>query len=105
MAFGVRRKRRGNYKFTEKTQSKRGIAGFLIAAVSIGIFSIIRIVRVGQYVISASEYVIPDKECISPSDDDPCSVFRSMAFPVQEFGCSGASTHFEKGSGKCGCGS
>lgn len=40
MAFGVRkRRRRGNYKFTEKTQSKRGIVGFLIAAVSIGIFS------------------------------------------------------------------
>lgn len=40
MAFGNRkRKRRGNYKFTEKTQSKRGIAGFVIAAVSIGIFA------------------------------------------------------------------
>jgi len=39
MAIGVRkRRRRGNYKFTEKTQSKRGIAGFVIAAVSIGIF-------------------------------------------------------------------
>ena len=39
MRFGVRkRKRRGNYKFTEKTQSKRGIAGFVIAALSIGIF-------------------------------------------------------------------
>ena len=74
-------------------------------AVSIGIFSIIRIVRTGQYVISANEYVIPDKECISPSNDDPCSVFRSMAFPTSEFGCSNASPHFEKGSGKCGCGS
>lgn len=39
MAIGFRKKRRrGNYKFTEKTQSKRGIAGFAIAAVSIGIF-------------------------------------------------------------------
>ncbi|MBR5128354.1 MAG: hypothetical protein IKU69_07980 [Roseburia sp.] len=33
-----KKRRRGNYKFTEKKQSKRGIAGFLIAAVSIGIF-------------------------------------------------------------------
>ncbi|MBQ8279068.1 MAG: hypothetical protein IJZ23_04430 [Roseburia sp.] len=40
MAIGFRKKRRrGNYKFTEKTQSKRGIAGFAIAAVSIGIFA------------------------------------------------------------------
>ena len=34
----MRRKRRGNYKFTEKKQSKRGIAAFCIALVSIGIF-------------------------------------------------------------------
>ena len=40
MAIGFRKKRRrGNYKFTEKTQSKRGIAGFVIAVVSIGIFA------------------------------------------------------------------
>lgn len=39
MAIGLRkRRRRGNYKFTEKTQSKRGIAGLVIAALSIGIF-------------------------------------------------------------------
>lgn len=74
-------------------------------AVSIGIFSIIRIVRPAQYVINASEYIIPDKECISPSNDDPCSVFRSMAFPVSEFGCAHPHSRFEKGSGKCGCGS
>ena len=34
-----RRKRRSNYKFTEKKQSKRGIAAFCIALVSIGIFA------------------------------------------------------------------
>lgn len=40
MVFGLRkRRRRGNYKFTEKTQSKRGIAGFSIAALSLGIFA------------------------------------------------------------------
>ncbi len=74
-------------------------------AVSIGIFSIIRIIRPAQFIVSASEYVIPDKECISPSNDDPCSVFKSMAFPSAEFGCASGSTRFEKGSGKCGCGS
>jgi len=75
--------------------------------VSLGIFSIIRIVRPGQYIISATEYIIPDKECISPSKDDPCSVFRSMAFPISEFDCSGTpsnSANYEKGTGgKCGC--
>lgn len=39
MLIGFRKKRkRSNYKFTEKKQSKRGIAGFVIAIVSIGIF-------------------------------------------------------------------
>ena len=74
-------------------------------AVSIGIFSIIRIVRPAQLIVSASEYIIPDKECISPSNDDPCSVFKSMAFPSSEFGCMSGGTRFEKGNGKCGCGS
>jgi hypothetical protein len=75
-------------------------------AVSLGIFSIVRIVRPGQFLISASEYVIPDKECISPSNDDPCSVFNSMAFPISEFTCSsgtGHHPHHDKAPGKCGC--
>lgn len=77
-------------------------------AVSLGIFSIIRIIRPDQLIISASEYVIPDKECISPAENDPCSVFRAMAFPISEFSCTTAATtphsHHEKGTGgKCGC--
>ena len=39
MVNQMRRKRRGNYKFTEKKQSKRGILAFCIALVSIGIFA------------------------------------------------------------------
>lgn len=39
MAVRTRRKRHSNYKFTEKKQSKRGIAAFCIALVSIGIFA------------------------------------------------------------------
>ena len=75
-------------------------------AVSLGIFSVVRIVRTGQYLVSATEYIIPDKECISPSNDDPCSVFRSMAFPTAEFSCSTTTRTLDKGSGgKCGCGS
>ena len=76
-------------------------------AVSVGIFSIVRIVRPAQLLISASEYVIPDKECISPSNDDPCCVFRSMAFPISEFTCgtvTAPQSNHEKGTGgKCGC--
>lgn len=35
----MRRRRRGNYKFTEKKQSKRGIIASCIAFLSIGIFA------------------------------------------------------------------
>jgi len=73
--------------------------------VSLGIFSVVRIVRPAQYLINATEYCVPDKECISSEDDDPCAIFRSMAFPTSEF-CppSFISPHqnIDKG-GKCGC--
>ena len=76
-------------------------------AVSVGIFSIVRIVRPAQLLVSASEYVIPDKECISPRGEDPCSVFRAMAFPISEFTCGTVTApqhNLDKGSGgKCGC--
>ena len=76
--------------------------------VSLGIFSVIKLVRSGQYLINATEYCIPDKECISTDDDDPCALFRSMAFPTSEFCATGyISPHCnndkDKG-GKCGCG-
>lgn len=54
-------------------------------AVSIGIFSVVRIVRPAQYLVQATEYTVPDKECISHSEENPCDIFKCMAFPMQEF--------------------
>lgn len=74
--------------------------------VSLGIFSVVRIVRPAQYLIHATEYCVPDKECVSTEDDNPCAVFRNMAFPTSEFCPPGylpqGGNH---GGGKCGCGS
>ena len=53
--------------------------------VSLGIFSLVRLVRPSQYLINASEFVIPDKECVSATPDNPCDLFRTMAFPISEF--------------------
>lgn len=53
--------------------------------VSLGMFSVVRIERPAQYLINAVEYCVPEKECTAPSEDDPCSLFRSMSFPVKEF--------------------
>ena len=33
------KRRKSNYKFTEKTQSKRGICGFVLSLISLGIFA------------------------------------------------------------------
>ncbi len=75
--------------------------------VSLGIFSVVRIVRPAQYLIQATEYCIPEKECHPVEEDDPCHVFRSMPFPINEF-CSGpipAPQCPSDRSPKCGCGS
>ena len=53
--------------------------------VTLGIFSIVRIVRPAQYLINATEYAVPDKECIVADEDNPCRIFNNMAFPVCEF--------------------
>lgn len=53
--------------------------------ITLGFFSVIRIERPGQYLISASEYSVPEKECVSGDEEDPCAIFEKMAFPVNEF--------------------
>ncbi len=85
-------------------------------AVSLGIFSIVRITRPAQLLVNASEYCVPDKECVEAKKDDPCGVFKTMSFPTSEF-CPSTfpAVHekpcfdksfdkpYDKG-GKCGCG-
>ena len=77
--------------------------------VSLGIFSVVRIVRPAQYLIQATEYCIPEKECTPMEEDDPCHVFRTMPFPVGEF-CApgphtGSGTGWDGKSTRCGCNS
>ena len=54
--------------------------------VSLGFFSVIRIERPEQYLINATAYSVPEKECFSSdSDTNPCEVFKNMDFPINEF--------------------
>ena len=83
-----------------------------VLLVSLGFFSIVKIERPAQIVVSATEYNIPDKECVTASEDDPCTLFRAMSFPVNEFsppvintcGCSVPPPKPPKDH-RCGCGS
>lgn len=57
--------------------------------VSIGIFSVVRLERPAQYLISATEHSVPDKECHpATNEENPCCLFRTMAFPIGAFGQS-----------------
>lgn len=53
--------------------------------VSLGLFSVIRIVRPAQILVNGTDYSVPDKECVAAEPDDPCKLFRSLAFPVSQF--------------------
>lgn len=53
--------------------------------VSLGQFSIIRLVRNTQILIPAYDYCVPEKECVGSTEDDPCTLFGRIRFPVDEF--------------------
>ena len=74
--------------------------------VSLGIFSIVRVVRPAQILVGATECCIPEKECTPVEEDDPCNVFRSMPFPVGEFCAQSIPTLTSHGNDRpCRCGS
>lgn len=88
--------------------------------VSLGIFSVIRLKRPAQLLISGTDYSVPDKESVTAEQDDPCSLFRTMAFPTGEFAgtncgqngnarallstTSGNANGISNLGGRCGCG-
>lgn len=53
--------------------------------VTLGQFSIVRLERDTQLLIPAYDYCMPDKECVGSSEDDPCTMFSRISFPVDEF--------------------
>ncbi len=62
--------------------------------VTLGLFTIVQIVRNVQMLIPAYDFCIPEKECTTTSDN-PCEMFRRIEFPTDEF--------FPPKVGDCGC--
>ncbi len=52
--------------------------------VTIGLFTIVQIVRNVQLLIPAYDFCVPEKEC-APTTDNPCELFRRIDFPTEEF--------------------
>lgn len=53
--------------------------------VTIGLFSIIKLARLVQLLIPAFDFCVPNKECIASTDENPCELFDTIEFPVNEF--------------------
>ena len=63
--------------------------------VTIGLFTIVQIVRNVQMLIPAFDFCVPEKECVT-SSDNPCELFRKIEFPTDEF--------FPPKANDCNCG-
>ena len=55
-----------------------------VVCLSIGLFSIVQLERTVQMMVPVYDYCIPDKECVT-NTDDPCELFKKIKFPVNEF--------------------
>lgn len=54
--------------------------------VTLGQFSIVRLERDTQLLVPVYDYCMPNKECAGGNGgDDPCDLFRNIAFPTGEF--------------------
>ena len=53
--------------------------------VTLGLFSIIRLMREVQLLVPSFDFCIPEKECCGPTEEDPCNLFYKMNFPIDEF--------------------
>lgn len=52
--------------------------------VTLGLFSIIRLVRNVQMLVPVYDFCIPEKQC-EDSTDQPCDTFRRIEFPTDDF--------------------
>jgi hypothetical protein len=53
---------------------------------TLGQFSILRLEREAQLLMSVYDYCMPEKECeCSEPKEDPCELFQSVEFPVADF--------------------
>lgn len=52
--------------------------------VSLGLFTVVQLVRNVQMLVPVYDFCVPEKECIS-NTDDPCELFKKIKFPVDEF--------------------
>ena len=79
-----------------------GIAdgGDRIVLATLGVFSIVQLMRNVQTLIPSYDFCVPEKRC-EGSTDSPCEMFSRLEFPTDEFFPPSVA---ENGSDNCGCG-
>ena len=75
-----------------------------VITVSVGLFSVVRLERPGQYLVTGTEYAVPEKVCPPDCPEDPCDMFRRMSFPVNEFYPPSVASYQPKMPASSGCG-
>ncbi len=69
--------------------------------ITFGVFSVIRIVRPTQLLVQATDYSVPDKECIAATNDEnPCCLFEKMPFPIARFRGTNGKIESNDGNGR-----
>ena len=76
--------------------------GEKIALATLGLFSIVQLMRNVQMLIPSYDYCIPEKSCTF-SDDSPCEMFSRLDFPTDEFFPPNVGDNANDGG--CSCGS
>ena len=76
--------------------------GEKIVLATLGVFSIVQLMRNVQMLIPSYDFCIPEKRCEN-STDSPCEMFSRLDFPTDEFFPPNV-TDQNGGDGGCGCG-
>ncbi len=69
--------------------------------VTYGLFFIVRLERDTQLLVDAVDFCIPTQECSSATEENPCSLFHDIRFPIDEF--FPPQRKKEKDDCDCGC--
>ena len=53
--------------------------------VTLGLFSIVQLIRNVQLLVPSYSFCLPHKDCGDSNNDSPCEMFQRIKFPVEEF--------------------
>ena len=53
--------------------------------VTLGLFTIVRLIREVQLLIPVIDFCIPQDECTVSTESNPCELFEKLHFPIDEF--------------------